>query len=79
LLFDKLTLQQKMSKGGPESPMSGLYDFLTQTHSLFITLDEETAFMLFGDDFLTYEPQTRGTQNLNVTVPVRIYLVWPGI
>lgn len=79
LLFDKLTLQQKLSKGGPESPMSGLYDFLTQTHSLFITLDEETAFTLFGDDFITYEPQTRGTQNLNVTVPVRIYLVWPGI
>jgi hypothetical protein len=79
LLYDKLTLQQKLSKGSPESPMSGLYDFLTQTHSLFITIDEETAFQLFGDDFLTYEPSTRGTQNLNVTVPVRIYLVWPGI
>lgn len=79
LLFDKLQLQQKLSKGGPESPMSGMYDFLTQTHSLFITIDEETAFQLFGDDFITYEPSTRGTQNLNVTVPVRIYLVWPGL
>ncbi len=79
LLANNLELQQKLSKGAPESPMSGLHDFLTQTHSLFITIDEETAFQLFGDDFLTYEPSTRGTQNLNVTVPVRIYLVWPGI
>ncbi len=79
LIFDKLTLQQKLTKGSSESPMSSMHDFLTQTHSLFVTIDEETAFQLFGDDFLTYEPSTRGTQNLNVTVPVRIYLVWPGI
>ena len=77
LLFDKLQLWQKNYKGGPENPMSGLHDFLTQTHSLFITMDEETAFQLMGDDFTNYEPGTRGTQNQNVMVPVHIYLVWP--
>jgi len=79
LLFDKLELQQNLAKGAPESPMAGMHDFLTQTHSLFITLDEETAFQLFGDDFSNYEPTTRGTQNLNVIVPVRIYLIWPAV
>jgi hypothetical protein len=77
MLFGNLQFWQKLSKGGSESPMAGMEDFLTQTHSLFITLDEETAYGLFGDDFMNYEPGTRGTQNLNVSVPVHIYLIWP--
>jgi hypothetical protein len=77
MLFGNLQLLQKLYKGGPESPLSGMEEFLTQTHSLFITIDEETAYQLFGDDFINYEPGTRGTQNMNVAVPVHIYLVWP--
>jgi hypothetical protein len=80
LLFDKLQLWQKAHKGSSESSMSGLEEFLTQTHSLFITVDEETAFQLFGDDFSNYQPGTRGTtQNQNLMVPVSIYLVWPTL
>lgn len=79
LLYDKLQLWQKNYKGGPENPMSGLHDFLTQTHSLFITVDEETAFQMLGDDFTNYEPGTRVTQEQSTVVPVHIYLQWPSL
>jgi hypothetical protein len=52
-------------------------DFITNTHSLFITVDEEDAYKLFGDDFINYQPPTRGSQTQNAVVPVTIYLIWP--
>jgi len=78
ILSGDLQLLQKLSKGNPESIMTGVQDFITQTHSLFITLDEEKAYELFGDDFLVYEqPNKRSEGSVGVPVPVTIYLIWP--
>jgi hypothetical protein len=75
-----LQFWQKLASGGSESPMAGMQDFLTQTSSKFITVDEETAALLFGDDFLNYQTdlnqQGQGGQN-NQMVPVNIFLIWP--
>jgi hypothetical protein len=76
-LYGNLQFWQKLSKGDPESPMAGMEDFVTKTHALFITLDEEKAFQLFGDDFMFYEPGQRGVQGQGAMVPVSIYLIWP--
>jgi hypothetical protein len=73
-----LNFWQKLNTGNSENIMNGMDDFLTQTHSLFITVDEETAAKLFGDDFMNYEQAGRGSLNQNAMVPVKIYLIWPS-
>lgn len=78
LVSGDLQFWQKLDKGGSESLLSGMQDFITTTNSLFITLDEEKAIELFGDDFSNYEPSTPGGQNQSVNVPVTVYLIWPG-
>jgi len=78
-LSGDLQFWQKLGKGDSESPLTGLEDFITQTHSLFISLDEEEAYKLFGDDFQFYEPGQRGAGGPGVPVPVTIYLIWPKL
>jgi hypothetical protein len=78
LISGDLQFWQKLDKGADQGILAGMQDFVTQTHSLFITLDEEQAFELFGDDFLFYEPGQRG-QGPGAPVPVNIYLVWPRL
>lgn len=77
IIFGKLQFRQKRGSGTPENPMTGMNRFLTRTHPKFITRDEERAFRLFGDDFTTYQPVTRGSLNRSFMVPVKMYLVWP--
>lgn len=79
ILSGDLLFWQKPGKGDSESPLTGLDDFITKTHSKFITPDEEEAFGLFGDDFQFYEPGQRGAGGPGVTVPVTIYLIWPRL
>jgi hypothetical protein len=78
LIYGNLQFWQKMGKGGQESVMSGMDDFITKTHSLFISVDEEQALQLFGDDFQFYDPGANGNTNQNQKVPVSIYLIWPN-
>jgi hypothetical protein len=78
LIFGNLQFWQKMGKGAPESVMSGMDDFIAKTHSLFVSLDEEKALQLFGDDFLFYDPGTTGNTDQLQKVPVSIYLIWPN-
>jgi hypothetical protein len=77
LISGNLEFLQKLMKGASESPMAGMEDFITNTHSLFITVDEEDAYKLFGDDFANYTPTTPGSTTQNAVVPVTIYLIWP--
>ncbi len=80
LVSGNLEFWQKYASPVPESLMTGMEDFLTQTGSLFVTLDEETAFELFGEDFLSYDMGGGTGQGggQNAPVPVNIYLVWPN-
>ncbi|MBN2080341.1 MAG: FecR domain-containing protein [Spirochaetes bacterium] len=80
LISGDLQFWQKYASPVPESLMTGMEDFLTQTGSLFVTLDEETAFGLFGEDFLNYDMGGGTGQGgaQNAPVPVNIYLVWPS-
>ena len=61
--------------------MAGMEDFITQTNSKFITVDEETANKIFGDDFMNYQNDFSGQggtqEQTNQMVPVNIYLRWP--
>ncbi|TFH39791.1 MAG: hypothetical protein E4G96_08690, partial [Chrysiogenales bacterium] len=77
MISGDLEFWQKYASPVPESLMTGMEDFLTQTNSLFVTLDEETALALFGDDFLNYAPGNSPGQGQNIPVPVNIYLIWP--
>jgi len=58
-----------------------MQEFLTQTHSKFITVDEETAAKLFGDDFINYNSDFANFMDqqgqTSQMVPVNIYLIWP--
>jgi len=76
-----LQFLQKLTSGGSESPMAGMEDFITQTNSKFITVDEETANKIFGDDFMNYQNDFSGQggtqEQTNQMVPVNIYLIWP--
>jgi len=78
LIYGNLQFWQKLGKGGQESVMTGMDDFIAQTHSLFISVDEEQALQLFGDDFLFFDPGTNGNTGQNQKVPVSIYLIWPN-
>jgi hypothetical protein len=80
LLTGNLQFWQKISRPTPENIMSGMQDFVTTTHAQFITVDEQQAVQLLGDDFMFYEPgqqSQQGTATQNLPVPVRIYLIWP--
>jgi hypothetical protein len=78
-LSGNMEFWQKISKPVPEDLMNGMKDYLANTNSVFISLDEEKAFELFGDDFLNYQPSTRGgSQEPGAMVPVNVYLIWPG-
>lgn len=81
LIFGDLQFWQKLTSGGSESPMAGMQEFLTQTHSKFITVDEETAAKLFGDDFINYNSDFANFMDqqgqTSQMVPVNIYLIWP--
>jgi hypothetical protein len=78
LIYGNLQFWQKLGKGGQESVMSGMDDFIAKTHSLFISVDEEQALELFGDDFLFYDQGTIGNLDQAQKVPVSIYLIWPN-
>jgi hypothetical protein len=80
LISGNLEFWQKYASPVPESLMTGMEDFLTQTGSLFVTLDEETAFELFGEDFLNYDMGGGTGQGggQSAPVPVNIYLIWPN-
>jgi hypothetical protein len=78
LIYGNLQFWQKLGKGGQESVMTGMDDFISKTHSLFISVDEEQALQLFGDDFLFFDPGTTGGSGQNQKTPVSIYLIWPN-
>lgn len=79
LISGNLEFWQKLASPVPESLMTGMEDFLTQTGSLFVTLDEEKALALFGDDFLNFDTGLSGQGGGQAApVPVNIYLVWPN-
>jgi hypothetical protein len=80
LLSGDLQFWQKPSRPTPENIMVGMENFIAKTHSQFITLDEQKAIELLGDDFMFYEPgqqSQQGGETQNLPVPVRIYLIWP--
>ena len=86
-----LQFLQKLASGGSESPIAGMEEYLTKTSSTFITVDEETAMKLFGDDFLNYQQTFQGYQGsgenpleglvpggtTDVNTGVTIILFWP--
>ncbi len=76
LISGSLNFEQKPDKGDSENPMSGMKQNQVQTHSQFVSSDENEAFGLFGDDFMFYKP---GGQKMGGSqpVPVRIMLIWP--
>lgn len=83
-LFRRLSgdkeFQQKANKGIPDSLLSGLDDFLGKSNIQFVTLDEETALELFGEDFLSYTSAGRQVPETNFytgPVKVSISLIWP--
>ncbi len=72
--------QQKANKGIPDNILAGINDFMGRSNISFITLDEETALQLFGEDFMNYTPGSRQVPTVDVyTGPakVNINLLWP--
>ncbi|MBN2161098.1 MAG: hypothetical protein JW807_17050 [Spirochaetes bacterium] len=79
-LTGNLTFRQRPNSGSPDNVMGGMQGFLTNTYSKFITIDEETAYNLFGDDFQITPPTIPGgSSTIGGMVPVRVYLVWPSV
>jgi hypothetical protein len=88
LISGNLQFLQNLVSGASSSPMAGMQDYLTSTNSKFITVDEETATKLFGDDFINYQEGFQGVQGgqntindlikgIPVNTTVTINLVWP--
>ena len=88
-LFRRLSgdqqFQQQANKGIPQGILSGLDDSLGKSNIQYVTMDEQTALQLLGEDFMNFTPEQRQIPVVNTyggvppvtTTTVNINLLWP--